>query len=151
MARALDSVFAFNPVRPNELAAWLEELGADTLRQQARVPADLRRRSTPPITPAQWSAPPPPPPPPPPSPPPWPPRFDVATSFLSALSPAHQKLAILTTLFVAGSAFGMLFAIAISTALGITSSHARAHAYVTDNGGAQTSSAFAIPTTEESP
>ena len=47
MADALDAVFAPKPVRATELAAWLGEIGAETLREQARLPTDLRRRPAP--------------------------------------------------------------------------------------------------------
>ena len=47
MAVALEAVFASKPVDSTELAAWLQGLGAETLREQARLPADLRRRSPP--------------------------------------------------------------------------------------------------------
>jgi serine/threonine-protein kinase len=122
MARALDSVFAANPVRPNELSAWLRELGADIIRKQARVPAELRGRSRPPSVPAlQLVAPPAPPPAPPPAaPPPF--ASSVQARILATVSPQHQKVAILAGLFVAGLAWGILFAVAFATVMNVARS-----------------------------
>jgi serine/threonine-protein kinase len=107
MARALDSVFAANPARPNELGAWLRELGAETLRKQARVPAELRRRSAPPLF--APSAPP----------PPMPPPTRVLREAVPPLPLPHERLAMSLALFFAGCAFGLVLAITLSRALGI--------------------------------
>jgi serine/threonine protein kinase len=100
MARALDGVVAFNPVRPNELGAWLRELGADALEKRAQVPEDLRRRNAPPVAPV------------PPTARPALARLDVST--LASLGSLAQRLGVPASLFVAGSIFGLLLTFAIS-------------------------------------
>jgi serine/threonine protein kinase len=112
MARALDGVVASNPVRREELAAWLRERGADVLRRQARVPAELRRRATPALNARATSAttvrrggnrs----------------PALAVSLHDAAMASPLDQKLAIRAVLFVTGSAFGLLLAMVILNAFG---------------------------------
>ena len=96
MARALDSIVAFNPVRPNELGAWLCELGAEALQRRAQVPEGLRRQSGPPDAPVA------------------PVVASLASSLTSSLGPLAQRLGIAASLFFAGSLFGLLVTFAIS-------------------------------------
>ncbi len=101
MARALGGVLASDPVHPSELAAWVHEEGGDALRKQAHVSAELRRRSSPsrPAPVRRTSAAP------------------VAPEAPAVTPPLDQSLAIRAALFFAGSACGLLLAIAISSVL----------------------------------
>jgi eukaryotic-like serine/threonine-protein kinase len=101
MASALDSVLASTPVARHELAAWLRTLGAEALRKQERVSADLRRHTSPP-------------------PPPPPPHCTVAPPVLTLFPTAlHEGIAILAAVFVAANAFGFLLAFSLSNAMGV--------------------------------
>jgi hypothetical protein len=104
MARALDSVIAFNPVRPHELSTWLRDVGADALQRQARVPAELRRSTLPPIASA---------------PPPRSLHPLHPLSLLTKLPPAQQNWAICAALFALGSVWGLLFMMTVSPTLGV--------------------------------